>query len=47
MTKILQSIAESLIEKMKSAKTEEEFLKLQLFALYLDDYAIRRNIYLD
>lgn len=47
MTKILQSIADNLIEKMRSAKTEEEFWKLYSFALYLDDFSIRRGIYLD
>lgn len=47
MTKILQTIADILIEKLKTVKTDEEFQSIYSIALQLDNFAIRRGIYLD
>ena len=47
MTKILQTIADVLIKKLEAAKTDEEFQSIYSIALQLDDFAIRRGIYLD
>lgn len=47
MTKILQTIADILIQKLKTAKTDEEFQSIYSIALQLDNFAIRRGIYLD
>lgn len=47
MKTILQKFANSLIEKIKSAKNEDEFNSLYSVCLYLDDFAIRRGIFLD
>jgi hypothetical protein len=47
MTKILQTIADILAEKLNVAKTHEEFQSIYLIALQVDDFAVRRGIYLN
>jgi hypothetical protein len=47
MRTILQKIANYLIDKLEVVKNEDDFENIYLMCIKLDDFAIRRGIFLD